>query len=268
MSDPHVPVTEDELHALVDGELAEDRRLDVEAWLASHPEDAARVAAWRAQAELIRNRYAAVAEEPVPPRLQVERLAGRHRFRRALAAAAAVLLFLTGGLAGWLGRGFWEGAPAAKAITAEAVIAHRLYVAEVRHPVEVPAAESQHLVQWLSRRVGQDLRAPDLQKLGLALVGGRLLPGPEAAAAFFMYEGQSGERFTLYCSRATGPDTALRYRAAGQVAAFYWLEKDFSCVVSGPAERGRLQSVAQSVYDQFDSGRMRPNERRSTLLMR
>lgn len=268
MSGPHVPVTEDELHALVDGELPADRRAEVEAWLAAHPEDAARVAAWRAQADLIRSRYAAVADQPVPLRLQVERLVGRRGLRRALAAAAAVVLFLAGSLAGWLGRGVWEGAPAARTITAEAVVAHRLYVAEVRHPVEVPASDAQHLVQWLSRRVGQDLRAPDLQKLGLALVGGRLLPGPEAAAAFFMYEGQSGERFTLYCSRTTGPDTALRYRAAGPVAAFYWLERDFSCVVSGPADRNRLQNVAQSIYDQLDSGRVRPGERRSTLLMR
>ena len=36
-----------------------DRRDAVEAWLANHPDDAARVAAWRAQAEAIRARYGA-----------------------------------------------------------------------------------------------------------------------------------------------------------------------------------------------------------------
>ena len=40
--------------------LPADRRAAVEAWLAAHPEDAARVAAWRAQAEAIRARYGAV----------------------------------------------------------------------------------------------------------------------------------------------------------------------------------------------------------------
>ena len=40
-------ISEDELHAYVDGELPADRRGAVEAWLASHAEDAARVAAWR-----------------------------------------------------------------------------------------------------------------------------------------------------------------------------------------------------------------------------
>ena len=61
MNDQDSPITEDELHAYVDGELPADRRGAVEGWLASHPEDAARVAAWRAQAEAIRARYGAVA---------------------------------------------------------------------------------------------------------------------------------------------------------------------------------------------------------------
>ena len=50
MMDGDPRVTEEELHAYVDGELAADRQRTVEAWLASHPEDAARVAQWRAQA--------------------------------------------------------------------------------------------------------------------------------------------------------------------------------------------------------------------------
>src|SRR3989442_5004110 len=50
MIDRNSPVTEDELHAYVDDEIAADRRGAVEAWLASHPEDAARVAQWRAPA--------------------------------------------------------------------------------------------------------------------------------------------------------------------------------------------------------------------------
>src|SRR5947208_2498194 len=81
-----------------------------------------------------------------------------------------------------------------------------------------------HLGQWLSRRVGYPLRAPDLDTTGLKLVGGRLLPSPAAgpAAAFFMYEGATGERFTVYCRRAMAPQSALRYRAAGLVGSFVW----------------------------------------------
>src|SRR5262249_61165161 len=66
MVDRDLPVTDDELHAYVDGELPIGRRKTVEAWLAVHPDDAARVAAWRAQAELIRVRYGGAARNPGP----------------------------------------------------------------------------------------------------------------------------------------------------------------------------------------------------------
>ena len=41
MTDPNIPVTEDELHAYVDNELPAERRGDVEAWLLTHPDEAA-----------------------------------------------------------------------------------------------------------------------------------------------------------------------------------------------------------------------------------
>src|ERR1700686_950264 len=89
-------VTEYELHAYVDGELPADGREAVEKLPAGHPEDAAQVAAWQAQAGVIRAHYGATAAEPVPERLKLERLP---RARRSWAAAAAVA-----GLGGLPGR--------------------------------------------------------------------------------------------------------------------------------------------------------------------
>jgi len=254
MNDREPPVTEDELHACVDGELAAGRRAAVERWLAAHADDAARVAAWRAQAEAIRARYGAIAGEPVPPRFDLDALARSGRNWSRLAAAAIILAFIFGGSAGWFGRGAWDGGVLPKAVTAEALDAHRLYVVEVRHPVEVPGSDATHLSQWLSRRVGYTLRAPDLDATGLKLIGGRLLPSPSGpAAAFFMYEGLSGERFTIYCRRANAPESALRYRAAGLVGSFSWVGDDVAFVVSGPADRARLQKVAEAVYEQIET---------------
>jgi anti-sigma factor RsiW len=253
MMDRNSPVTEDELHAHVDGELAADRRAAVEAWLATHPEDVARVAAWRAQAEAIRARYGAVAAEPAPGRLKLDRLT-RGRSWKGMAAAATIAAFLVGGVAGWMARGASAAAPTGfELFTAEALEAHKLYVVEVRHPVEVPGAERAHLVQWLSKRLGYELRAPDLEPIGLKLVGGRLLPGPTGPSAFFMYEGASGERFTLYCARASDGETAMRYHAESPAAALYWADGHIAYVISGPAERERLSQVAQAAYDLIES---------------
>src|SRR5258708_36366654 len=74
MTDPKIPVTEDELHAYIDNELPAERRGDVEAWLATHPDDAERVRSWRAMAETLHARYDVIADEPVPKRVEIERL--------------------------------------------------------------------------------------------------------------------------------------------------------------------------------------------------
>ncbi len=219
MIDRNSPVTEDELHAYIDGELPADRMEAVTAWLAAHPEQAVTVASWRAQSERIRARYGAILEEAVPERLQLDQVISNERANgrswKAFAAAAAVIAFLAGGATGW----FAHGASVVQrtssfALASEALDAYKLYVVEVRHPVEVPGTERAHMTQWLSKRLGEELRVPDLQSIGLKLVGGRLLPGPTGAAAFYMYEGPSGERFTIYCAKASraGKRVALHGR--------------------------------------------------------
>jgi len=255
MIDRTQTVAEDELHAYVDGELSADRRGAVEAWLAAHPDDSAKVAAWRVQAELIRARYGAVANEKTPDRLNLARLA-RHR-RRGMAVLAAVAVFaafVVGGVAGWVARGAEQMRASSDLtrFTADALDAYKLYVVEVRHPVAVPGDQRLHLVEWLSKRLGSPLRAPELEKMGLKLVGGRLLPGPTGASAFFMYEGPSGERFTLYCGRTSDRETALRYTTGDHNAAYYWVDQNLAYVLSGPAERDKLHEIAKAAYDQID----------------
>ena len=261
MIDRDSPVTEDELHAYVDGELPADRQDAVTAWLSAHPEQAAQVSAWRAQADAIRARYGAVASGPVPDRLKLDRVMqlGQTRISRswkAMAAAAAIVAFLAGGTAGWVAPGAHKGATSSfDTITADALEAYRLYVVEVRHPVEVPGNERPHMTQWLTKRLGYQQHIPDLESLGLKLIGGRLLPGPTgAAAAFYMYEGASGERFTIYSAPATSPETALRYKQGDRFSAFYWVDDRHAYVVSGPADQDRLRQVTRAAWEQIDRG--------------
>ena len=258
MIDRDSPVTEEELHAFVDGEVPADRQEAVAAWLTAHPEDAALVAGWRAQADSIRARYGAVANEPVPARLTLDQVMRKHRSSgrswAAMAAAAAVVAFLGGGATGWVAHGAATGTPSSfDTITAEALEAYKLYVVEVRHPVEVSGNERPHMTQWLTKRLGYQQYIPDLESMGLKLVGGRLLPGPTgAAAAFYMYEGASGERFTVYSAPATSPETALRYKDGDRSAAFYWVDDKHAYVVSGPADKDRLKTVTRAVWEQID----------------
>ncbi len=253
MTDQHSPVTEDELHALVDGELPAERRAAVEAWLANHPDEAALVASWRAQAEMIRARYAPIGNETVPSRLNVDTLTRGRRRWTSIAAAAAIMAFLVGGIAGWMARGASAAAPDSfETFIEDAFSAHKLYINEVRHPIEVRANED-HLLPWLSRRVGTTLRAPDLGGFGLSLLGGRLLPSVNGPAALFMYENGGGERFTLYCSKLKAPRSALRYTGGDNVAAVHWVEGDYGYALVGPAEKLKLKSMARAAYEQMEN---------------
>ena len=253
MTDPHIPVTEDEVHAYVDNELPAERRGDVEAWLATHPDDAARVHSWRTMAEALHARYDSIADEAVPKRLEIERLVRQPRKWVYGAIAATLAAFIAGGGVGWLARGAAASASALQNFTVHALEAHRLYVVEVRHPVEVPGSERAHLQQWLTKRCGWLVRAPELAPAGLKLVGGRLLPGSGGPASFMMYESTSGERFTIYTVKSDAKATQMRYAAQGRESSLFWADDGVAyAVVSTGIDRGRLTQIAQAVYDQME----------------
>src|SRR4029079_14701895 len=105
MTDHNIPVTEDELHAYVDNELPAERRSDVEAWLDTHPHDAARVQSWSGMAEALHARYDSVIDEAVPKRLESERLVRQPRKWVYGAMAATLAAFIVGGGGRWSARG-------------------------------------------------------------------------------------------------------------------------------------------------------------------
>ncbi|MGE5148127.1 MAG: anti-sigma factor family protein [Candidatus Eiseniibacteriota bacterium] len=245
-------IREDDLHALVDGQLDEARRAGVERWLQAHPEDAARLAGWRRQNAAIEAAFGPVADEPVPERLR-PRLPGR-RFGTVAALAASIALFVAGAVAGWIGHGEMGGERAMELRLADrAIAAHRVYAVEVRHPVEVAASDEQHLVTWLSKRLDYKLRVPDLTRAGYHLIGGRLLANENGPAAQFMYEDSAGKRITVYCSRVMkGRETAFRFQHAGAIGAFYWLDGAVGYAIIGEMPRPALLTLAHSVYDQLE----------------
>jgi anti-sigma factor RsiW len=267
MIDRKSPVTDDELHAYVDGELPADRIGAVEDWLAQRPDEAARVAAWRIQADAIRARFGKTANETIPSRLKIDALLRAGRSWRTIAAAAAALAFLVGGVAGWMARSTTEVVAAvgdpADDLAQRALAAHKLYIGEIRHPIEVGATEA-HLTPWLSRRLGTTLRVPDFSSFDLKLLGGRLLPGEAGPAAMLMFENGSGDRITFYVSKLDHPQMAFRYYTSDHVAAIRWVVGDYGYVVSGPAEKMRLKELARAAFEQLENRAPPPPANRSS----
>jgi anti-sigma factor RsiW len=253
------PVEEDDLHARIDGQLAHDRAEEVDAYLAAHPEERARFSQYTAHRQALRAALAARADEPIPARLRVANLLVQQRRRRRrwfIEIAAAVCLIVLGGISGWVARdltgprGSLPLGAVARMITADAIAAHRTFSVEVRHPVEVDAAQEAHLVQWLSKRLGRQLTVPDLTAAGFRLMGGRLLPAEDGPAAQFMYENGNAERLTLYLRAGIGGETAFRYHEEGGIGAFYWSDEGFGYAIAAKADRDLLLRIAELVYRQ------------------
>lgn len=246
-------VTEFDLHAYVDGTLPETRRADVEVYLASHPEDAERLAAYRRQGEELRALFDPVLEEPVPGRLLRTRRA--RWLRPALRHAAVVAWIALGGVIGWYLQAFNSGRAAESTAWARrAAVAHVVYSPEVRHPVEVGADQETHLVNWLSKRLGAQLKVPHLGSIGYTLVGGRLLPGERGPVAQFMYQDGKGQRLTLYVRTNLDDtrETAFRFAQENKVGVFYWLDHKLGYALSGEVEKAELLRVATAVYRQLN----------------
>lgn len=243
------PIGEVDIQAYVDGRLAPDRAATVEAWLAANPDEAQRLAALRQDGELLKAAYAPMVDEPVPARLLAE--FGRHRQHPWRRVAAALVFVAAGAAIGFAGGYFGRPAPATpqRDVVNAAIGAHRVFVPEKRHPVEVAANEEAHLVQWLSNRLRHPLKAPDLTANGFRLMGGRLLSEGNRPAALFMYENSAGNRITIHCVPEPGSEiTAFQYREVDGYGAFYWIDEKLAYAVIGAVERENLLAIARTVY--------------------
>jgi anti-sigma factor RsiW len=254
-------ISEAQLHALADGVLPEEQRAAVDAHLCAHPQDAARVDAWREQNRQLRALFDPVLDEAAPPHLMqaASPPAANGAWQRpAMQAAAAIVLVIAGGAGGWLLRGGDSVTASASPISLarSAAIAHAVYTPEVRHPVEVGVEQEAHLVQWLSKRLGSKLQPPVLSPLGYHLIGGRLLPGDgDGPVAQFMYEEGTGKRLTLYVARerAGKQETAFRYTQEKDLSVFYWIDGQMGYALSARLPKAELGKIADAVYAQLES---------------
>lgn len=266
MSDQHA-VTLDDLHAYADGQLSPDDIDRIDLWLAQNPDDAARFHAYRVQNAQIRRAFSEdlISEIPsemrkIVTRKSLEKTEKNYPWRAMIAA-----LWLFGlGLGGGLGGGWFlqqeighSQAIDLVAMTdqtenenfiANAVGAHRIFVSDQRHPVEVPGDQQNHLVTWLSKRLQTPLQAPDLQNLGYLLVGGRLLSDRDLPAAQFMYEDSMGQRLTLFVRATETEDQSFEWAGSESETAFYWIDNKFAYALIAPMSRDILQPIASQIY--------------------
>lgn len=285
-------------HALADGRLSPSEAAALRAQLQNDATALETIAHWKKQRQQLQSLHTDMLDAPVPDMLKAAALRTADRKMQQIqwwrwgGIAASVLVAF--GL-GWAGRGHWSGtsshlasiqqpagganlqtAAPAQRFAEQAAVAHAVYQPEVRHPVEVGAAQQDHLVQWLSKRLDRPLKVPVLSPLGYELVGGRLLPGDTGARAQFMYQNSAGQRITLYMGALASasapatapaadlgdnrpppqptvppPATAFQFTNEGPVPGFYWVDAGFGYALSGQLSRAQLLALATAVYPQI-----------------
>lgn len=251
-----VPLSNDDLNAYVDGQLPPERAARVDADLERDPALAARVVAMRQHNARLRDALDPWLSEPLPRELiraatpSKSRGLGR-RLWPVLATAASLCI---GVAVGWLMRGeVLQQAGTPVTFSRQAALTHALYATDPNRPVEIWANEEERLVRWLSKRLSFPLHAPNLNDVGFALVGGRLVAGNEKPGAMFMYENADKQRISLLVRKdgEHSRETGFRYALEDGVGVFYWIDDNCGYALSGNLDRTQLLSIAHLVYGQL-----------------
>jgi anti-sigma factor RsiW len=248
------PISEDDLHAFLDGVLEESRRDAVRRYLDTHPEAQERFAAYREHGEALRNALAPVSDQPLPAELNLKALVERRRKtlagRRQIAAAAAILCI--GGLSGWMGRE--AVSPPARGIQAlgrEAVDNYVVYASDTRRPVELASDQRATLTRWVSDRLDTPVQPPDLEGAGYRFLGGRLVTTPNGPAALFIYEGAAAERLAVMMRpMEIEKNRSMSEQSYGALDGVTWSRDGLGFSVVAPRASTDLLPVAEDVRRQ------------------
>ena len=241
------------LQAFADGELEPDDRKAIEQLLDENAEARKVLAAISYEKAELHKAFDGALDEPVPASLlaAANGRPSRRIFPYLMAACVAGLLVI-GSSIGWF-AGQNSGQILTASLAQRALVAHKTFAGEVRHPVEVAASEQDHLQAWLSKRVGSEFKIPDLQKDGYTLLGGRLLAESDAPAGQLMYEAADKQRVTIYFSaNADGKQTDLKLEQKDKLITCYWRDAKLAMAVTGDMSAGAMTVLGSSIFAQVE----------------
>lgn len=249
------PITEDDLHAYVDGRLDEARSAEVSAYLEKHPDVASRFSSYASQRTALRSALDPVADDPIPTRLNLNHMIATRRQNRVSAwrfAVAALVLLFAGGSGGWYTRDIMP--PASEGVVAlarEASDNFVTYAADRIRPVELRADNMVALVDWATERMGRKPVLPDLSKSGYRLMGGRVVSTPHGAALMLMYDNDQGTRLVMLTRPMAVQQTrTMTPYSEGEVDGWTWASNGMGYSLVGALPSDALHPVADEIRKQ------------------
>ncbi|MGY6644916.1 MAG: anti-sigma factor family protein [Salinarimonas sp.] len=257
-------VTDDDIQRIIDGTLDPERHAEIVARIAQDPERLERVESMIAHNAALKEAAAALAPyeddpaetdprtreltEALTARLEAG-IAARQNWRARLpaytrnAAAAAILV-----AAGWFGHLAHDYANAPyPGYVADAAGAHLVFAEDQQYPTEFSAEALNLASGWFAEKLGRDVPPPQLDAVGLKLVGARLLGSKDGPLAQYIYEDDAGERLSLVVkAAATDRPRGPTYRTLPQGRASYWRDGGFEyALISRYADQSLHGSITE-----------------------
>jgi len=235
-----LPVSDEDLHAYIDGALEEGRALAVQNALDRNAALAERAALFRADKAMLKAVYAPLAERPLPPEwIALARREVRPWMRWRLAGAiAAAVLILAGGSLAWRYSSAWNDDVVEAALDArDGTRAPERYIALS------DIVQAHRYDATLRQTVASNVHIPDLSRMGYRLSGLRLY----GAAAELLYQGPEGRLFTLYMRRSDGSARFDQF-GRGSLRVCVWQDDQVSTVMVGDISVAAMQRLAILTY--------------------
>jgi anti-sigma factor RsiW len=242
-------LSEEELHAFIDGELDDARADAVAAIIAASPDLSVRVERFVIDKDMIARAYGPLIEQPLPASLR-QAVTGA----RPVAPARAPMRF-------------WPAAMALAAAIVAAVIAYPMLsslggdplVAEAlavrdgqvhaeRQFADTEIASAATRDQLVETALSVPVKVPNLEKAGYRLIAITAYPDKGGHKALqISYSGRRGVLFTMYMRQTAGGDRfELSQRKDMQVCV--WQNDDLSVVMLGQMPAHEMLRVATATY--------------------
>lgn len=266
------------LSAYLDGQLEPREVAEVEAALAQDAELQGVLAALIEADQAAQDVFAEMIDEPVPatlvaalrqedaapePRLDAAHSApsgravpdaanapGAPRRPWAIAAALAGAVMIGGAGGVYWGSGSSVETQVAASWIEDIAEYHAVYAQQVRHLVEVPASEADHIETWLTGTLGADVVIPDLADEGLTFEGARLLVAAGRPVAQLLYTDASGAVVALCQIQSDAPQEAARFDEIGGFDLVSWGGVASNFVVVADEGREDLRAIVAAASDQ------------------
>lgn len=241
-------ITEEELHAFIDGELDPSRHDEIALLLSQDATLARRVAEFREDKERLSSIYAPLLRRPIPTawEKQIRRrrvIPRRSRDIAAIGAMAASLVLVVGGM--WFASRV--NPPQTRSLVSEALAARS---GDLEPDTTMSSGvDSLAAGHEISAALAMRAKAPVLTRFGFRLSAVKSYAAvSKRRAVELVYANASGRELTLYVSRAVGAPRFDQFES-GDLRICIWQDDVVGMVIAGKLSAAEMQRLATLAYD-------------------